>query len=360
MANPKISQIVVRAPNWIGDAVMSTPALMDLRENYPNACITLWARPNIAELLRDHPSIDQVLVYDYQGRHSGSSGKIRLIQSLRSHSFQVAVLFQNAFEAALLTFLARIPERWGYATDGRTFLLTKSVPVAEKKNAVHQVQYFQSLIQAVAGETTSRKLQLVASDAEEHLVNERFPELIMSNGDVLIGINPGSVYGTAKRWLPDRFAELTNRVIEQIQQTVGAEAKIKCVLVGGSSEEPLARTMATFFDIEPIVLSGKTSLRELIIIIKRCSLFITNDTGPMHIAAAFNVPMVAVFGSTDPHHTSPFGAEDSIIRSPVGCSPCFLRCCPIDHRCMTQVSVQQAYETAMLQIQGKVRNGGDS
>ena len=356
MPTSKISQIVVRAPNWIGDAVMSTPALMDLRENYPDACITLWARPIIAELLQDHPSIDQVLVYDYQGQHSGFSGKIRLIQRLRSHSFHVAVLLQNAFEAALLTFLAGIAERWGYATDGRNFLLTKSIPVHEKKNAVHQVQYFQSLIQALTGRTTSRSLQLVASDTEEQLVNERFPELRTKNNDVLIGINPGSVYGTAKRWLPERFAELTNRVIAQIHRMDGSKKKVKCVLVGGSGEEPLARTIAAFFDTEPIVLSGKTSLRDLMIIIKRCSLFITNDTGPMHIAAAFNVPIVAVFGSTDPHHTSPFGAEDSIIRSPVRCSPCFLRYCPIDHRCMTQVSVQQAYDKAMLHIQGKVED----
>ena len=349
--------IVVRAPNWIGDAVMCTPALMDIRESYPNANITLWARPAIAELLRDHPGIDQVLVYDYQESHAGFLGRVRLMAQLRTQGFQLAILLQNAFEAALLTFLAGIPNRWGYGTDGRRLLLSKSVAISQKKRSIHQVQYYQSLIQQVVGRTIPRGLQLTASDEDEVRVDERFPELIASHGDYLIGLNPkhGAVYGSSKRWLPDRFAELADRVMEQIQHVVGSDARVKCVVVGGSEEEALARTIASYMNMKPIILSGKTTLRELMAIIRRCSLFITNDTGPMHIAAAFNVPMVAIFGSTDPRHTAPFRLEDTVVQHPVTCSPCFLRLCPIDHRCMSQVSVQQAYDVAIHQFQGRVK-----
>ncbi|MGB0909416.1 MAG: lipopolysaccharide heptosyltransferase II [Nitrospirales bacterium] len=346
----EIHKIVVRAPNWIGDAVMCTPALLDLRASYPRAHITLWGRPAIVELLKGHPGIDHVMSYEHQGVHSGLLGKYRLIKQLRLARFDLAILLQNAFEAAFLTFLAGIPNRWGYGTDGRSFLLSKAVPVASQKRSAHQVQYYQLLMQSLVGRIRSRGLQLVLSNQDEKRIDQRFPELMTSRGDYLIGLNPGSVYGSSKRWLPDRFAELAERVMNQIQETVGSNANVTCVVVGGVGEESLAHAISSLMRSNTIVLTGKTTLRELMGIIKRCSLFLTNDTGPMHIAAAFNVPMVAIFGSTDPHHTAPYGLEDMVVQGKASCSPCFLRSCPIDHRCMTQVSVQQAYEVAMKQF----------
>ncbi len=353
MDDQEISEIVVRAPNWIGDAVMCTPALMDLRESYPKANITLWARPAIADLLRDHPGIDSVLVYQYQQAHAGLFGKFKLIEQLRRHRFQIAILFQNAFEAAILTFFAGIPHRWGYGTDGRSFLLSNAVTVSSKQHDVHQVQYYQSLIHRVVGRSRSRGLQLKILHEDETNVNERFPELVSREDEYIIGLNPGAVYGSSKRWLPDRFAELADRIMEHVPEFVGFNAKIKCVIVGGKDEESLAYAIASRMNVHPIILSGKTTLRELMVIIKRCSLFVTNDTGPMHIAAAFKVPLVAIFGSTNPRETAPFGMEDAVVQHSVRCAPCFLRSCPIDHRCMSQVSVQQAFDMAMRQFQVK-------
>ncbi|GJL56316.1 MAG: ADP-heptose--LPS heptosyltransferase [Nitrospirales bacterium] len=350
MADQSISHIVVRAPNWIGDAVMCTPALMDIREYYPHAKITLWARPAIAELLRDHPSINAVLLYQHQNAHAGMRGKVRLIQELRAQEFQVAILLQNAFEAAFLSLCAGIPHRWGYGTDGRSVLLTKAVPVERGKKDLHQVRYYQRFIQQALGRTFPRRMQLVACDHDEDSVNQHFPEVVVRNGEYLIGLNPGSVYGSSKRWLPERFAELADRVLDHIRQFAGSAVTVKCVLVGGAGEESLANSIASLMQATPIVLSGKTTLRELMVIIKRCSLFITNDTGPMHIAAALNVPLVAIFGSTDPGYTAPFGLEDVVVQETVRCAPCFLRSCPIDHRCMTQITVQQAYEMALRQL----------
>ncbi|GJL62137.1 MAG: ADP-heptose--LPS heptosyltransferase [Nitrospirales bacterium] len=360
MIDQDITRILIRAPNWIGDAVMCTPALMDIRECYPRATITLLARPAIAELLHGHPGINDVLLYQHQRTHAGILGKARLIRKLRSQKFQIAILLQNAFEAAFLTMCAGIPERWGYGTDGRSVLLSKAVPTSRNKKSIHQVRYYQLLIQQVLGRTLPRRMQLAAFDQDEECVNQRFPEIGAGKSEYVIGLNPGSVYGSSKRWVPGRFAELADRVVDHIRQMAGSAATVKCVLVGGTGEESLAQTIASLMQETPIVLSGKTTLRELMVIIKRCSLFITNDTGPMHIAAAFNVPLVAIFGSTDPGYTAPFGWEDAVVQDSVRCAPCFLRSCPIDHRCMTQISVQQAFDMALCQLSRNVKANHDA
>ena len=346
-----ITNIVVRAPNWIGDAVMGTPALMDLRRAYPKATITLWARPAVAELLQGHPSINEILVYDYRGKHRGVLGKLALIQALRRRNFHLAILFQNAFEAAFLTFLAGVVERVGYATDGRTWLLSKPIKAPRKKGAVHQVQMYRGLIPHMTGEQTEGKPNLVVEEGEDELLNQRFPDIALRDGDCLIGINPGAIYGTAKRWLPERFAEAADYLVKKFQEDLLSGKKVSCVVVGGPGEEALGDCIAGYMKERPIVLSGKTTLRELMNIIRRCSIFLTNDTGPMHIANAFGVPLVAIFGPTDPDDTSPYQNQQAVVRSPVTCAPCFLRHCPIDHRCMTGVSVQQVCQSALSQYQ---------
>jgi len=344
-----ISHILVRAPNWIGDAVMGTPALMDLRDAYPEAKITLLARPTIAELLKGHPGIDEVFVYDYKGKHKGVLGKVALIRALRAQHFEMAILLQNAFEAAFLTFLSGVPERWGYATDGRRLFLSRGIDVPQQEGRVHQMEYFQRLIGELTGVQTKRAPNLMVREEEEQLVDEEFPNLARGSGDEVIGVNPGSVYGTAKRWLPERFADVADQLIENRQRALSPERAVKCVIVGGLGEEDLGLTVGRYMKNQPIVLSGKTTVRQLLVIIKRCSLFLTNDTGPMHIASALGVPVVAIFGSTDPVHTAPFPNQSTIVKSSVRCSPCLLRHCPIDHRCMTGVSVEEVYRAALEQ-----------
>ena len=342
-----LSRILVRAPNWIGDAVMGTPALMDLRAAYPSAKITLWARPTIAELLGGHPAIDEVLVYDHQARHKGVLGKLALIRALRAQVFEVAILLQNAFEAAFLTFLSGVPERWGYATDGRRPFLSRAIDLPRREGRVHQVEYFQRLIGELTGVRTQRAPNLLIREEEEQLVDREFPHLARGCQEEVIGINPGSVYGSAKRWLPERFAEVADHLIEHRQQDHSPERGVKCVIVGGPGEESLGLTIAGHMKNQPIVLSGKTTIRQLSVIIKRCSVFLTNDTGPMHIASAFGVPVVAIFGSTDPVHTAPYPDRSAVVSSTVRCSPCLLRHCPIDHRCMTSISADDVYNAVL-------------
>jgi len=341
-----IKRIVVRGPNWLGDAVMCTPALLMLRDIFPSASITLLVRPSIAAMLEAHPSIDHMVVYDKNGNHSGWSGMLSLVRLLRSERFDLAVLFQNAFEAALLMWLAGVPYRMGYRTDGRRLLLTESIPLPPDATSVHQVKYYQDLVSSFedSGKPYTPILH-VPKDAEE-VIAEKLKVLAVREEDFVIGLNPGSVYGGAKRWLPERFAEAADRIVESMLTQQAKGIAVHCVIVGAPGEENLGRTIASRMRNPPIVLSGKTTLQQLMAVIQRCQLFVTNDTGPMHIANAFGVPIVAIFGPTDHRTTSPFHEPFSIVRYPVDCSPCLLRECPIDHRCMINVGVDTVVRSA--------------
>jgi len=331
---------------------MSEPALAALRELFPTAEITLLVKPAIAELLRGHPALQRILVYEDPGRHVGITGKWTLAGTLRRLRFDLAILFQNAFEAALLTFLAGIPRRYGYATDGRRFLLSDPIAVPERMKIGHQVQYYLDMLRPLGSERPAGSPQLFLSHEEEQAMDQRLAEAGVDESDLLVGLNPGSTYGSAKRWLPERFAETADRLSQE--QGMQSGRRVRVVIVGARGEEALGRAIADRMQVKPIQLSGRTTMRELMAVIKRCDLFLTNDTGPMHLAASFGVPVVALFGPTDSRTTSPFGSGHTIVRHPVECAPCLLRECPIDHRCMTRISVDEVYGAAVKQLVVKV------
>ncbi len=346
MRKESIKRVLVRAPNWIGDAVMCEPALRGLRSLFPQAELVLLAKAMVAELFAGYPGLDRVLVYEDKGKHAGLAGKWTLAGTLRRHHFDLAVLFQNAFEAAFITWLAGISRRYGYMTDGRAVFLTDSVAVPSP--LTHQVGYYWNLLKplGLAGEPPSPQLSVSAE--EERMMGERLASSDVGPSDPLIGINPGSTYGSAKRWLPDRFAVVAQRLAGQVYKEDGNHATV--VILGAKGEESLGKDIAARIQTRSVVLSGTTTIRELMAVTKRCRLLITNDTGPMHIAAACGVPVVAVFGPTDSRTTAPYGQERSIVREAVDCAPCLLRECPIDHRCMTRIPVDRVYEAAVQQL----------
>ena len=324
---------------------MCEPALSQVRTLFPEAEITLLVKPGIADLLAQHPAVNRTLVYDDRGRHAGLVGKWTLAGVLRRHRFDLAILFQNAFEAALISFLAGIPRRFGYATDGRTLLLTDPVTVPPRTAQRHQVEYYWDLLKPLGGHGPAPAPRLFVTPDESVLIAGRLADAGIGPSDLVIGVNPGSTYGHAKRWLPDRYAEVVNRVVKDAQSRSGA--RVGVAILGAKGEEPLGKTIAEQIKARTVVCSGQTTVRELMALVKRCQLFLTNDTGPMHVAAAFQVPLVAVFGPTDWQTTSPFGVDAKLVRQPVSCAPCLLRECPIDHRCMTGVTVEQVYAAAV-------------
>jgi len=321
-----VRRICLRATNWIGDAVMTTPAMAALRSSFPDAEIVVVANPLVAELFRSHPYCDRVIVYDKKGAHRGLRGLWRFCGTLRRERFDLAVLLQNAFEAALMAALAGIPLRAGYGSDGRGLLLTHAVAVGEAQRRLHHTRYYLQMLEALGIAGGDGALRLACT--EEELARAR---ALLGSADVVV-INPGAAYGSAKRWLPERFAEVGNRL--------HAEFGVRVVLTGGPGETEIGDDIAAAMRVAPLNLIGKTSVREMMAVLSLCRLVVTNDSGPMHVAAAFGTPIIAVFGSTDHSTTSPLADTCRIIRKEVDCAPCLLRQCPTDHRCMEAIGVE--------------------
>jgi heptosyltransferase-2 len=344
-----VKRLLVRGTNWLGDAVLMAPALVALRQGFPQARIVLLAKPPVAQLFQGHPSIDETILYLNPGIHAGIGGKWRLAKSLRARQFDLAVLFQNAFEAALLATAAGIPRRYGYPTDGRWLLLTDRVVQTANVRRRHEVEYYLELLRPMGFPMVSQAPVLYTTPEEDRDATARLESLGVSRGQPIIGLNPGSTYGTAKRWLPERYAEVVERIATEYIAHV--------LIFGGRGEEPLGGAIAGMLTIPHTVLSGRTTVRELMALLKKCRLLLTNDAGPMHIAGALGVPVVAVFGPTNPDTTGPVGADYEVVRQPVECSPCLLRECPIDHRCMVKIQSQEVYEAAVRHLRAR---GGDT
>lgn len=333
-----INNILIRAVNWLGDAVMTTPAIGAVRESFPGARITLLANPLVAQLFTPHDWVDEVMVYDRKGRHKGLVGRLAMAAELRGRGFDLAILLQNAFDAALIARLARIPRRMGYRTDGRGFLLTHGAPVAAEANRLHHVDYYQAMLASFGITASTKKLHLTVTLEEELATASTLAEAGIGGDAFLLGINPGATYGSAKRWYPERFA----RVADELARRWGA----RVVITGSTGEAGIAGEIEGAMGEKCLNLAGRTSVRELMALIKRCDFFITNDSGPMHLAAAFDVPLVAVFGSTDHTTTSPYAPNAVVFRHDVDCAPCLKRECPTDHRCMELVTADDVIAAA--------------
>jgi len=334
-------KLLIRATNWVGDAIMALPALRAVRTRFSEAEITILALSYVGDLYRDQQICDQMITYDRSGVHAGIRGRERLAAQLREQKFDVALLLQNAFDAAWLAWRAGIPQRIGYSRDARGLLLTKSVSVPKAGEvSPHEKFYYLELL---------RRIGWLDSLADEGLISLRVPEqnrrraagFLVEAGArphaVRIAVGAGASYGSAKCWPPDRFAETLNHLQAQSDADV--------ILFGTPNEARVSTAIAGGLRRAAIDLTGKTAIAELPALLSQCHLFLGNDSGAMHVAAAVGLPVVAIFGSTDPHGTAPVTPRSSIVQEKPYCSPCFLRRCPTDHRCMTKIS-PEAVEAA--------------
>ena len=337
-------KILVRATNWIGDAVMSLPAITAIRGSFPDAKITVLARPWVADIYARQTAIDRVIPYRAARGARDLSAKWELAKQLRSEAFDCAILLQNAFEAALLARLAGIPRRIGYDRDGRGWLLTHPIAVPKASEIPrHQSFYYLELLRRAGILDALPETQTIRLDGIDQAIARgasRFAEL--GTDLPVIGVSPGAAYGGAKRWMADGFADAATHVALQESASVA--------LFGSESERPLCDAIAESVQtrgVKVISLAGRTTLREFIDLAAACRLFLTNDSGAMHIASAVGVRTVAVFGATDDIATGPTGPLARVVRQDVDCSPCLLRECPIDHRCMTRVTPDRVAAVAM-------------
>ena len=313
---------------------MAIPALRAVRHRFPDAEIAILARPYVADVYRDQGISNQLIAYDSQSTHSGLFGRERLVAELRTMRFDVALLLQNAFDAAWLAWRANVPERIGYARDGRGFLLTKPVPIP-KSNEIppHERFYYLELLRRAGWIDSLLDEPLITLYVSEQ--NRRSAaEFLVASGarqdSLRIAIAAGASYGSAKCWSPSRFAELANRLQAQTDADV--------ILFGTANEAAVAQAIGSELHRPPVDLTQKTSIADLPALLSQCHLFIGNDSGAMHVAAGVGVPVVAVFGPTNPLGTAPVTPRSTIVQQQPYCSPCFLRHCPTDHRCMRNIT----------------------
>ncbi|MCX5828387.1 MAG: lipopolysaccharide heptosyltransferase II [Deltaproteobacteria bacterium] len=327
-----IRTILVRGTNWIGDAVMTLPALAAIRRTWPQAQISVLAKPWVVDIYRESADVNRIVIFEEPGRHSGPTGKIRLAGELRQYRFDMAILLQNAIEAAIIARLAGIPIRAGYNSDVRGWLLTHSVHRTPAIRQIHQIDYYLEMVKALGCDSAGRNLRLELRSDTRSLADGwlKIPE---SQHQLIIGMAPGATYGPAKRWPVDRFAAVAAEIIREYGATI--------ILFGSKQDQDVTDAIATTIQGHCLNLAGKTSVREVMALIARCHAFITNDSGLMHVAGAMNVPTVAIFGSTNPVTTSPPGERNIIIQKPVDCSPCLKTVCPTDFRCMNLIGVEE-------------------
>lgn len=333
----------MRGANWVGDAVMTIPALRELRRLLPGAHLTLATRPWAEKIFAGADFIDDIIALEADaGRRRGVFGEAG---RWRARRFDLAVLFPNAFAPALVAALARVPVRVGYATQGRGALLTHRLAVPEWRGSRHEVFYYLNVVAGLGRlmqgtsdvESREPQLGLVVSEARRQEALRLLGEQgVRAGGGPLVALCPGSTNSRAKRWPAERFAALADLLSER----TGA----RVVLIGAGEELEISEQVARLMRAPATMLTGRTDLSQTAALLGAADLLVTNDTGPAHVAAAVGCPVVVIFGPTNPVTTRPFSQQAAVVRRPPDCAPCMLRDCPIDHRCMTAITAEEVFE----------------
>jgi len=334
--------ILVRGTNWIGDAVMTLPAMAAIRRSFPHARISILVKPWVADIFYFCSDVDDIILYlPHKGQYNLANVS-RISKEIKGKGFDAAILLQNAIEAAIIAFLGRIPIRAGYNSDARGFLLTHSVKRTRAIRRVHQVHYYLEMVRALGCTGDHKEFHFHVADQEKFLGRSLLEASGMKREGGFIGIAPGAAYGPAKRWFPERFAAVADRLIEEFSVDIG--------LFGSGADRETTEAISRHARHPLIDLAGATTLKDAISIMATCRLFISNDSGLMHIAGALGVPTLAIFGSTNPVATSPIGESNIIIHKDIPCSPCLKEECPEDFQCMDMITVDDVYGAAQCML----------
>jgi len=336
----------VRGVNWVGDTILSYPTVRQLKMLFPKSHLAVLIPSHLADLWKTFPYVDEIIPFQKKGGIQSIWEDLNLSQSLKEKDFDLAVILPRSFRSAFHIYLARIPIRIGYRDEGRSIFLTHGIHRSKEILRVHRIYYYQKLVEPLGKIEGLPSPQLSLREEHRRWATQTLKDMGISEGKVLIGMNPGATYGLAKCWYPDRFGELGRRVSEKW--------KARVLLFGKEEEQPIAHEILGYLGARGIDLTGKTDLLQLAGLLERCRLLITNDTGTMHVATAVGTPVVALFGSTDPVTTGPWGGGHVVVKKDVACSPCWKRICPTDHRCMKRITVEEVEEVVEDQLrQGK-------
>lgn len=341
-------KILVRGTNWVGDTVMSVPAIFELRRLFPSAYIALSTREWARGLFGDTDLFDEIITLG--GNDSGLRSMLRQARELRERRFDLAVIFPNSFRSAAIAKLAGAKRRFGYSKEARSLLLTDALSVPAWKNERHEVFYYLNLIGEVErrllGTETSAGIEPRTELPVAHQRRSEARKLIETAGADLsrpvVGFGPGAVNSRAKLWPAVSFAALGDMIRSRLGATI--------LLLGAETDRPIASAVSGASGTPPIDLTGKTDLAQAAAVLAILDLFVSNDMGLAHVAAAVGTPTIAIFGPTNPVTTRPYSPLAEVVREPVECSPCMLRDCPIDHRCMIRVTPEMVFRSAVRML----------
>ena len=329
----KRKRILIVNVNWLGDVLFSTVSIKAIRRKYPESFIACMVVPRCKEIIEDNPHINEVIIYDEDGKHRGFLGKIKFIFFLKREHFDTVFLFHRSFTRLLLCFLAGIPERIGYWRKKGGFLLTKKVEAP--LHNMHKADYFLNLIKKAGIEASDKNCEFFISESIKRKVSDLLKKESIEKGDILIAVNLGGNW-RLKRWPLDKFALLSDKLIEKY--------RAKIIITGAESDVKLAQELVDKMKHMPIIASGRTNLKELGALFKFSDLVISADTGPMHIAICMQTPVVALFGPTSAKITGPYTDKTPyrVIQKDVGCAiPCYNLDC-YDNKCMQAITVEDA------------------
>lgn len=337
MKKKQRDRILVHCPNWVGDLVMATPALRAIRENNPGSHIALMVRPQIRQVIEGLPFGDEIIEYDSKLLHRTLKQKVSVSKILKRWGFGLSIILPNSFSSAAISFLAGIPHRVGYDTNWRGFLLTQAIPEPKKDGHVipiAMVDRYLNICKHLQYAISSPKTTLCFSNGTRRLVDNLYREWGVDRSRSLISLIPGASFGSSKCWPPENFARVGDVLIEKYDAQV--------LIIPGPGEEEIAGRIESYMRHRPV-----NRVREIIpleflkAIIDDSALVVTNDTGPRHFAVAFGSPAVVIVGPTDPRYTAYELEQTEILREELDCTPCHLKVCPTDHRCMKNISVDR-------------------
>jgi len=344
-----MAKILVKGVNWIGDSLFMTPALFALRKGFPHSHISLLINPWVKEIFEGNPDLDEIIIYDGRGKESTLKGKISFIGALRKRNFDMGVIMQpRSYRAALFIYLCGIPERIGYSLPLRNLLLTKKIEFP--KFPTHDIDMFLNIVVSL-GVKPEKKEPFLPQSREADIWAERFlGEKGIKPGELLIGINPGA-FKQSKRWPESRYAELSDILVKDF------EAKV-IIFQGPGEDEIVQRVLGS---MRGKAVLAKVGIKELAAISRRCRLFISNDTGPMHVASVSGASIIALFGPADPERSSPRGIGHVVIKKDIPCSPCSKVVCK-KLVCMKAISVEDVLDAVRAQLEriGKLNKGEPS
>lgn len=323
-----MKKILIRIPNWLGDCVMASPVFFEIKKHWPQASIDLLSQGNAGDLFLEDPSINKIL--KFQKKHPQEA-----LAQIKKENYDISLLLTNSFSSAKLFWKARIPQRIGFKGQWRSLLLKPGICFPREGNSQHLVLTYKELLRPLGITPSPSAPKLFLSKKEIEDAKQFLENKGVSPSHQLIGINPGAAYGSAKCWLPDRFQKVTELLLKKEKTCV--------VYFGDPAGASLVKEICHSFPKRVINVAGQTNLRQLMALIAHCSIFLTNDSGPMHMAAALNIPLLALFGSTSDLITGPYQIG-KVIHKHVSCSPCYKRTCPIDFRCMKSITVEEVAE----------------